>query len=169
MQNLCCTRLLYWPSIWNFNYSFSLIAHRNIVPLRTLFLFSGMLFSGLFTYVPSFTHCISARGITTESFLISPTHYQGHLLRPDGHLTCVSLPTAPLGCCPPLEAELCVLICVSSISDTDQALSKLLFHKSMLSFLVFIPPSPIWKSKKIFQWDKWLLKWFIFTCKLLSF
>ena len=63
----------------------------------------------------------------------------------------------------------CLLICVSSVSGTDQAFSKLLFHEWMLNFLVSIPPSPVWKSKKIFQWDKWLLKWFISTCKLFSF
>ena len=125
MQNFCCTLLLYWPSIWNFNYSFTLIAHQNFVPLHTLFLFSGMLFSGLFTYVPSFTRSVSAQGITTESFLISPTHYQGHLLHPDGHFTCVSLPTAPLGCCQHLGAGLCVCSSVYLLSSTDQTHSKL--------------------------------------------
>lgn len=62
LQNLCCTLLLYWPSIWNFNYSFSLIAHRNFVPCAHCCSFLEC-YSLAFSLMCLLLHiCISARG-----------------------------------------------------------------------------------------------------------
>lgn len=146
---------------------------KNFVTLHMLFLFSGMLFSGLFPYIPSFTHYVSAQSITSYrklSDLPDPCYrVTSYVQTAVLHVFLCPVAVSFRVLSAPGGWTMCLLLCVSSVTGTDQALDKLLFHEWMLTFLVPIPPSPVWKSKKIFHWDRWLLKLFSSTCKLVSF